>query len=84
MWLQTIRCCAHLNTHEADATLILQTMRPTAEAIRHEMAHRAPPAREIAGDQRIICLLPNQEQWMSLGELRRYASQRSFAAMACQ
>jgi hypothetical protein len=35
------------------------------------MAHRAPPAREIAGDQRIICLLPNQEQWMSLGELRR-------------
>jgi hypothetical protein len=48
-----------------------QSVRPTAEAIRHEMAHRAPPAREIAGDQRIICLLPNQEQWMSLGELRR-------------
>ena len=31
--------------------LCVQSMRPSAEQIRHEMALRAPPAREIAGDQ---------------------------------
>jgi hypothetical protein len=30
-----------------------------------------PPLTSLLATQRIICLLPTQEQWMSLGELRR-------------
>ena len=44
-------------------------MRPSADDIRAEMVQRAPPARQIAADQRLVGLLPATEQWMS--ELRQ-------------
>ena len=47
----------------------MEMQMPSKEDVRHEMAQRAPTGREIEGDQRIVLVANNE--WISLGELRR-------------